>query len=213
MKQKILEEKRRNLPTTPNDAESDHQKAVTGPLTRVTKKNQLPILEKRGGSRARVVTPPQANEADENTTQLSTYSRATKKVLLTDNGNGKQPRLPGKSLPRLVGGLRKLDKLAPGKALDPLVDGKILKNPKGLPKPPGEPAEKPPASSVFAKQFSKTLAGYSEGKTKTNQDSVYLNCRVKGSANCALFGVFDGHGMQGHKVSQMLKATLTGRRF
>lgn len=207
----ILEEKRKNIPSTPNGQEVDEKKQV-GPSTRVKKLNQLPALEKRGGSRARVVTPLlNPTEGDENTTHLSTYSRATRKVPIPDNANQKNLRLPGKSLPRLVGGIRKLEKMPPGKALDPLNELKAQK-PKGVQKPIKELSEKTSGSgsTVFQTQFSKTVPGYSDGKTKTNQDTVYVNCSIKGSQNCALFAVFDGHGMQGHKVSQMLKAMLTG---
>ena len=63
-------------------------------------------------------------------------------------------------------------------------------------------------STVLLRQFSKTVAGYSDGKTKTNQDSMFVSTGVKNSTNCALFAVFDGHGLQGHKVSQHLKANL-----
>lgn len=67
-----------------------------------------------------------------------------------------------------------------------------------------------PKSTVLIKQFNKSVAGYSDGKTKTNQDTVFVNLTIKQSLNCALFGVFDGHGLQGHKVSQNLKANLLG---
>ena len=66
-------------------------------------------------------------------------------------------------------------------------------------------------SKVFIKQFNKSIPGYSDGKTKTNQDMVYMNQNIKNAQNCALFAVFDGHGLQGHKVSQNLKTNLTGR--
>lgn len=206
----VLEEKRKNMPETPKENTNGDKKANTGNLKRINKSNQLPILEKRGGSRARVVTPPpNTNEIDENTTQMSTYSRATKKVPLQEYGNQKNSRLPGKSLPRLVGGLRKLEKMPLGKGFEPLDETKMIKA-KGITKPGKELSEKGPLSTVFLKQFSKTIAGYSDGKTKTNQDSIYVNCNVKGSSNCALFGVFDGHGTMGHKVSQFLKANVTG---
>jgi hypothetical protein len=65
-------------------------------------------------------------------------------------------------------------------------------------------------STVVIRQFSKSTAGFSDGKTKTNQDTVFVNFNVKQSLNCALFGVFDGHGLQGHKVSQHLKANILG---
>lgn len=61
------------------------------------------------------------------------------------------------------------------------------------------------------KWYSRSMPGYSEGKTKTNQDMVFVDTKVKGDASCGLFAVFDGHGSLGHKVSSFLKASLQGR--
>lgn len=60
------------------------------------------------------------------------------------------------------------------------------------------------------KWYSRSMPGYSEGKTKTNQDTVFVNAKVKGDATCGLFAVFDGHGSLGHKVSGFLKSALQG---
>lgn len=194
----------------------DDKKRVTGPpLMKLSKQNQLPLLDKKmGASRARMLTPPAANELTEEntTTHMITHSRATHKALLTDHVSKKNSKIPGKSFPRLIGGLRKLEKMPKGKIVDPIAEGeKVLKQAKEVPKPTSKQADdKTPKSNVFIKCHSKVVAGYSEGKTKTNQDTVYLYGLVKDSKNCSLFGAFDGHGVQGHKVSQYLKSQLTG---
>jgi hypothetical protein len=42
-------------------------------------------------------------------------------------------------------------------------------------------------------------------ETKTNQDSYLINTELDGDPNKVIFGVFDGHGSYGDKVSQYLK--------
>jgi hypothetical protein len=42
-------------------------------------------------------------------------------------------------------------------------------------------------------------------ETKTNQDSYLINTELDGDPNKLIFGVFDGHGSYGDKVSQYLK--------
>ena len=69
------------------------------------------------------------------------------------------------------------------------------------------------SNMVLAGLCAKTQAGFSEGKTKTNQDAIFYSCNLKSSPNCALFGVFDGHGLQGHKVSAYIKANLKSSRY
>lgn len=66
------------------------------------------------------------------------------------------------------------------------------------------------ANDTFKEYYYQTMAGYSDGRTKTNQDTFYVNISVKRSASCSLFAVFDGHGPLGHKVSEFLKRQLTG---
>lgn len=66
-------------------------------------------------------------------------------------------------------------------------------------------------NQTFLEYFFQSMAGYSEGKTKTNQDSVYFNVDLHSATNTSLFGVFDGHGVLGHKVSDFLKKNITGR--
>lgn len=190
------------------------KKGVMGQLAKLSKYNQLPILDKKGGvSRGRILTPPPENErTDEYTvSHMTTHTRATHKIPLTDQNSKKNSRMPGKSLPRLIGGLRKLEKMPKSKAVDPLADGKLNKQQKALPKPASKPAEEnTPKSNVFLRFHSKAMPGYSDGKIKINQDTVYCNSHVKDSKNSSLFACFDGHGVQGHKVSQYLKSQLTG---
>ena len=64
---------------------------------------------------------------------------------------------------------------------------------------------------MFIKHFSKTQPGFSEGKTKTNQDMMVVKPSIKDSHNAAVFAVFDGHGAFGHKVSGFLKDHLIGK--
>lgn len=66
-------------------------------------------------------------------------------------------------------------------------------------------------NETFLEFYFQTMAGYSDGRTKTNQDAYYINANIKRSANCSLFAVFDGHGPLGHRVSEQLKKTLTGK--
>ena len=44
-----------------------------------------------------------------------------------------------------------------------------------------------------------------ELKEKTNQDSFLIKNKLLGDENFSLIGVFDGHGPQGHFVSNLLK--------
>jgi serine/threonine protein phosphatase PrpC len=51
-----------------------------------------------------------------------------------------------------------------------------------------------------------STAGISHGQTKTNQDSVMVNKLRAKDKMLYLFGVFDGHGSDGHFVSQHVKS-------
>ena len=64
-------------------------------------------------------------------------------------------------------------------------------------------------NETFLEYYFQTMAGYSDGRTKTNQDAYYINTCLKRSSKCSLFAVFDGHGPLGHRVSEHLKKTLT----
>lgn len=184
---------------------------ISGNLTKAFKYNGLPKLDKRGASKQRGIHTPQPGRdlAEENTTtHMTVHSRATHKIPIHENKKN-QPthRNPHRSLPRIIGGPRKLEKMPKSKLVHMETDTNTEKDSKGSPTK-GEAATS--KSNVLLKQFNKTVAGYSDGKTKTNQDMVYVNLNIKNSHNCALFAVFDGHGLQGHKVSQNLKSNLTG---
>ncbi len=64
---------------------------------------------------------------------------------------------------------------------------------------------------TFKEYYFQTMPGFSDGRTKTNQDAFYINFAIKGSIQSSLFAVFDGHGPQGHRVSDFLKRSLTSR--
>ena len=181
-------------------------------FTKGFKYNGLPKLDKRGASKQRVVHTPQPGKdnAEENTTtQMSTHSRATHKIPLSDATSRKtqvSQKNPHKSLPRIIGGPRKLEKMPKSKMVGIETDQMTEKDAKlSTTKGDGNASK----SAILLRQFNKSVPGYSDGKTKTNQDTVYVNINVKNFPNCALFGVFDGHGLQGHKVSQNLKSNLT----
>lgn len=53
-----------------------------------------------------------------------------------------------------------------------------------------------------------SAAGKSDGRVKTNQDSFIVDMAFKGDHSRTLLGVFDGHGLQGHKVSNFLVQNL-----
>ena len=42
------------------------------------------------------------------------------------------------------------------------------------------------------------MAGRSEGRAKTNQDSYFAYTSLPGEEDLSLFAVFDGHGLEGH---------------
>ena len=55
-----------------------------------------------------------------------------------------------------------------------------------------------------------SLAGKNEyGQTKTNQDSYLILTKINNFTNYNVFAVFDGHGPQGHLVSQFLVQYFT----
>lgn len=132
------------------------------------------------------------------------------------------PKDVQKSLPRLQGG-KKVEKLGkiPKELKDKVVeDGRMESERHGLGRKQGQAVtrgvspgegENPPAGSPGWKWYSRSAAGFSDGKLKTNQDAVYVNARVKGHPSTGLFAVFDGHGSLGHKVSAFLKGALQGR--
>lgn len=56
-------------------------------------------------------------------------------------------------------------------------------------------------NEVFDRVSCRTRAGFNGYTVKTNQDSFFIDKLFMGSPKKAFFGVFDGHGSQGHKVS------------
>lgn len=54
----------------------------------------------------------------------------------------------------------------------------------------------------------RSKAGHSGSTAKTNQDSYRIETKFMGMEEFAFFGVYDGHGTQGHKVSDFLKKYL-----
>jgi hypothetical protein len=72
-------------------------------------------------------------------------------------------------------------------------------------------ARKDTANKTFSEYYFQTHPGYSDGRTKTNQDSVFIQVDFDETDSCSAFAVFDGHGTLGHKVSEFLKKALTGR--
>jgi serine/threonine protein phosphatase PrpC len=61
---------------------------------------------------------------------------------------------------------------------------------------------------VFDRVSCRTRAGFNGYTEKTNQDSFFMDKLFMGSEKKAFFGVFDGHGSQGHKVSAYLKPEI-----
>ena len=58
--------------------------------------------------------------------------------------------------------------------------------------------------------FATSLAGKNEyGETKTNQDSYLILTKINNLTNYNVFAVFDGHGPEGHLVSQFLVSYFT----
>lgn len=51
----------------------------------------------------------------------------------------------------------------------------------------------------------RTKAGHSGSTAKTNQDAYVIETDYLGHKDCLYSAVFDGHGTQGHKVSEFLK--------
>lgn len=61
-------------------------------------------------------------------------------------------------------------------------------------------------ASTLLKYSCQTKAGTNvNGYMKTNQDSYLSKHKIFGLSNFSLFGVFDGHGMNGHLVSRFLR--------
>lgn len=68
------------------------------------------------------------------------------------------------------------------------------------------------ATDIFKAVGSHTMAGRSEGKAKTNQDSYFAHTSMMNNPEMALFAVFDGHGLHGHRVSNFLISNIIGTK-
>jgi hypothetical protein len=66
-------------------------------------------------------------------------------------------------------------------------------------------------NNTFKEYYFQTMAGFSDGRTKTNQDSVLFRIGLSGNVNTSLFCVFDGHGINGHRVSDYLRNHISRR--
>jgi Protein phosphatase 2C len=53
-----------------------------------------------------------------------------------------------------------------------------------------------------------SIAGKSDGRSKTNQDAYYIDTEMSENSGMSLFGVFDGHGFHGHRVSNFLVSNI-----
>ena len=56
----------------------------------------------------------------------------------------------------------------------------------------------------FKTHYAQSKPGKSEGKTKTNQDTYIVLTNINAVKNYNIFGVLDGHGLQGHLISQFV---------
>lgn len=72
---------------------------------------------------------------------------------------------------------------------------------------------KPLTTEVFNSFGYKTVGGMSEGVSKLNQDSIYLESSVMQNPYICLMAVMDGHGMQGHRVSGFLRLNINSKFF
>jgi hypothetical protein len=66
------------------------------------------------------------------------------------------------------------------------------------------------STRVFSAIGVYSIAGRSDGKPKTNQDAYFIDTDIHDDPDLPLLGVFDGHGLCGHKVSQFLATNLKG---
>lgn len=192
----------------------------TQPPTRMNKYNPLPTLGRRTASRARLIPSTStgnhsdAQIKDEETMTTVVHSQVTQRLPISGALSKNLPaavRTVGKSLPRLGGNLKRLDKLNfKGKGLGTEEDGREESYNPSPTHIEGEIGGNHSVNGIILKHFAKTMPGYSEGKTKTNQDAIYVNLSIKDATNSAIFAVFDGHGTLGHRVSDFLKDKLTG---
>ena len=70
--------------------------------------------------------------------------------------------------------------------------------------------KKDTANKTFIEYYFQTHPGFSDGRTKTNQDAIFIQVDFEQTDELSVFAVFDGHGTLGHKVSEFLKKALAG---
>lgn len=63
-------------------------------------------------------------------------------------------------------------------------------------------------SGIVERYSCKTRQGYIPNTKKTNQDAYILQRDFAGIKGCWLMGVFDGHGVNGHLVSDFCKRNI-----
>lgn len=187
----------------------------------MNKYNPLPVLDRKTGSRPRLAATPSntktvettlKNEEDiVNTMTMNPHIPPSKPVYAPQKNFSAAARAVGKSLPRLGNG-KKLEKIhhkfKNGEDQD--IAREDTNSTPGR-KDEDDVTNNQTSGGVLLKFFAKTQPGFSEGKTKTNQDSIFVSTSIKDSNKATVFAVFDGHGTFGHKVSGFLKDKLLGR--
>ena len=131
-------DERRRTSNSEKDGKNEIKAIVNTNIDRTFKANGLPRLDRKENSKQRTVHTPQPGrdiEEENTTTHMTTYTRATHKIPLPDNTIRKPNFIhknPHKSLPRIIGGSRKLEKMPKSKLnpmqLDPISE-KEGKNP------------------------------------------------------------------------------------
>ena len=67
-------------------------------------------------------------------------------------------------------------------------------------------------NDIFVSLASRTMAGMSDGYSKLNQDSIFVKISFFDDPNICLLAVFDGHGLEGHRVSGFLKLNVASKK-
>ena len=62
---------------------------------------------------------------------------------------------------------------------------------------------------ILEKESEYTLLARQDKRTKVNQDSFAVLNRIFDNSNYDIIGVFDGHGVNGHKVSQLISSKVS----
>ena len=64
-------------------------------------------------------------------------------------------------------------------------------------------------NSIFTYISAVSRKGYKKDMEQDNQDSYFIECPFENDPNKVFFGVFDGHGAHGHKISQFLSKNFS----